>query len=92
MKRLGCPLCGLRDHYEFTFGGPAHIVRPDPVKCSESEWATYLFYRENPRGLHQERWCHTYGCGQWFLIARDTVTHRIERAYPISRGSTDAAG
>jgi sarcosine oxidase delta subunit len=31
--------------------------------------------------VHHERWCHSYGCGQWFNIVRDTVTHRILATY-----------
>lgn len=92
MKRISCPLCGLRGDHEFTWGGPADVVRPDTATCTDEEWAAYLFHRDNPRGIHQERWCHTYGCGQWFHAARDTVADRIERIYSISQRPTDAAG
>ena len=63
---------------------------PDTSTCSDEQWRDYLFTRRNPRGLHHERWCHTYGCGQWFHIARDTLTHRIERVYGIDEGPGDA--
>jgi sarcosine oxidase subunit delta len=92
VKRISCSTCGPRNEYEFTSGGAADIVRPDPARCSESEWVDYLFNRRNPRGIHHERWCHTYGCGQWFHVARNTVTHRIECVYPISQRPTDATG
>jgi sarcosine oxidase, subunit delta len=79
MMRIPCPQCGLRDHIEFTWGGQADIVRPAcPEACSDQEWSAYLFTKSNPRGIHLERWCHTYGCGQWFIVSRDTVTHRVE--------------
>ncbi len=91
MKRIDCPWCGARDENEFTWGGEAHIARPDPATCSDTQWRDYLFMRRNPRGVHHERWCHTCGGGQWFHLARDTVTHRVERAYAIDEGPGDAA-
>lgn len=75
MKRIQCPHCGKRDEIEFTWGGPADLVRPDTATCTDEQWRDYLFIRENPAGAHRERWCHTYGCGQWFELTRDTVTH-----------------
>jgi sarcosine oxidase delta subunit len=27
------------------------------------------------------RWCHSFGCGQWFNVLRHTVTHRIIAVY-----------
>ena len=83
MKLISCPLCGPRAEIEFTWGGQAHLVRPDPAACSDQQWADYLFARRNPRGLHHERWCHTYGCGRWFHIARDTLTQRVARVYSM---------
>jgi heterotetrameric sarcosine oxidase delta subunit len=80
MLRLQCPWCGERDENEFSFGGPSHVVRPPP-SCSDAEWARYLFFRENPKGMHLERWCHTFGCARWFNVARDTVTHRVHAVY-----------
>jgi sarcosine oxidase subunit delta len=82
MLRIPCPHCGVRDEPEFSFGGPSHLTRP-ALSCSDQEWTDYLFNRDNPKGVHFERWCHTFGCGQWFNIARDTVTHRIVTAYPM---------
>ncbi len=82
MLRIPCPFCGIRDQVEFQFGGEGHIVRPEqPDQASNAEWADYLFYRENPRGIHYERWVHSYGCRQWFNLARDTVTHEIVEVY-----------
>ncbi len=31
-----------------------------------TEFEDYLFMRENPKGVHFERWRHAYGCGKWF--------------------------
>jgi heterotetrameric sarcosine oxidase delta subunit len=84
MLQIKCPWCGKRDEEEFTPGGQAHIERPeDPSKLSDEEWADYLFTRDNPRGVQLEKWRHTFGCRQWFNIARHTVTHEITAIYPI---------
>ncbi len=80
MLQIPCPYCGTRDEAEFHFGGEAHITRPGP-EVSDEEWSDYLFNRENPKGTHFERWCHNFGCGQWFNVARDTVTHEIDAVY-----------
>lgn len=82
MLRIPCPWCGLRDEPEFTYGGEAHLSRPG-ADCDDATWARHLYVRENPKGTHFERWCHTFGCGQWFNVARDTVTHEIHAAYRI---------
>lgn len=80
MLQLPCPYCGIRDETEFVYGGEAHIERPSP-DVSDEKWAAYLFHRQNPAGVHCERWCHGYGCGQWFNVARDTVTHEVLTVY-----------
>lgn len=85
MLRIDCPNCGTRDEFEFTFGGEAHVIRPCP-DVSDAEWADYLFNRDNPKGIHYERWCHNFGCSQWFNVARDTVTHKILATYGIDAG------
>jgi sarcosine oxidase subunit delta len=84
MLLVACPFCGPRQESEFVCGGEAHLERPaPPQEVSDETWADYLFFRENPRGPHYERWCHALGCGQWFNVARDTVTHEIETIYPM---------
>ena len=82
MLLIDCPFCGPRDEDEFRCGGESHIARPAPAESVDDAcWGDYLHNRANPRGLHFERWCHTAGCGQWFNLARDTVTHRIAAVY-----------
>lgn len=88
MLRIRCPWCGLRDGVEFRYGGEASRHRPDdPASADDAEWADYLFYRENTRGPHRERWVHAWGCGQWFELERDTVSHRT----PDTDGNADDA-
>lgn len=84
MMRIECPWCGSRTEDEFTCGGQSHIARPDPAVASDGEWAAYLYQRDNPKGLHYERWHHGFGCGQWFNVARHTVSHAILAVYTMS--------
>jgi sarcosine oxidase subunit delta len=83
MMQIRCIHCGPRDENEFNCGGTSHMTRPG-LQESDEAWGEYLFFRDNPKGLHFERWRHTFGCGQWFNIARDTVTHEIRAVYAIT--------
>jgi len=83
MMRIPCLYCGPRDESEFTCGGTSHIARP-ALGESDDSWGEYLFFRDNPKGLHYERWRHTFGCGQWFNLTRNTVTHAILSVYAIT--------
>lgn len=91
MLRIPCPYCGVRDEDEFRFGGPSHVARPDP-DCTDEQWADYLFNRENPRGVHFERWLHAFGCGRWFNVARHTVTHEIFAVYRMGDPKPNVGG
>lgn len=82
MLLLTCPYCGVTaEETEFHAGGEAHLKRFGPGSSDEA-FETYLFQRENPKGVHFERWRHAYGCGKWFLAARDTVTLEVFGTYP----------
>ncbi len=83
MMILRCPWCGPRDEWEFHCGGTTAIVRPT-LDVGDGPWAEYLFFRDNPKGLHRERWRHAYGCGQWFNLVRDTVTHEVTAVYSMT--------
>lgn len=84
MMLIPCPHCGPRNETEFHYGGQAHIAHPtDPYALSDAEWARYLFYRDNPKGLFAERWVHSTGCRKWFNAVRDTVTYEFHAAYPL---------
>jgi sarcosine oxidase subunit delta len=83
MMQIPCIYCGLRDESEFACGGTSHMARPG-LEQSDQAWGEYLFFRDNPKGVHLERWRHVWGCGQWFNLARDTVTHEIKSVYAIT--------
>jgi sarcosine oxidase subunit delta len=91
MLLIECPWCGPRGELEFSFGGPSHVERPGPPESvSDETWAKYLHTRDNPKGLHLERWRHTHGCRQWFNVARDTVTHRISAVYRMGEARPES--
>lgn len=93
MLRIKCPYCGERDQTEFRCGGEASRQRPaNPEQADDQQWADYLFYRENPKGPLLERWVHSYGCRQWFLVSRDTLTHDIAAVYPIGEAPASGRG
>jgi sarcosine oxidase subunit delta len=75
MLALPCPHCGTRDEPEFQYGGEPAIRPPSTV--SDPVWADYLYMRSNEKGPHRELWCHAGGCGQWFVLTRDTATHAV---------------
>ena len=81
MLILECPYCGVTaEETEFHAGGEAHIKRFGPGS-SEEEFHDYLFAKENPKGVHFERWRHANGCGKWFHVARCTMTLEVFGSY-----------
>ena len=85
MLLIPCPWCGPRDEPELQCGGQSHMVRPEPWhEVAEATWGDYLFTRQNPKGVHLERWGHVNGCRQWFNVARNTVTHEIVAVYGMT--------
>ena len=83
MLLIDCPWCGPRAQIEFTYGGDASIVRPaDPDAVSAGEWLDHVYFRDNPRGPHDEWWQHVHGCRSWFKVRRDTRTHRMIASGP----------
>ena len=91
MLLISCPWCGPRDEIEYQCGGQSHITRPEPPEAvSDETWGDYLFFRENPKGVHYERWLHAFGCRRWFNVARHTATHRIEAIYAMHEPAPSA--
>ena len=82
MLLLTCPHCGAEaDETELAPGGEAHVKRA-AGDASDDAFQSYLFDRKSPKGVHFERWRHAYGCGKWFIAARDTVSMRVYGTYP----------
>ena len=79
--RIPCPICGERDHGEFTYLGDASMMaRPDRKDRTRFHFYEYVHSRDNPAGV-QELWYHDGGCRSWLVVTRDTTNHR-------SRGRT----
>lgn len=82
MLQLTCPNCGvLADETELSAGGDAHLKRFGPGS-EDTAFEAYLFLRDNPKGVHFERWRHAMGCGKWFLAARCTASLEVFGTYP----------
>lgn len=79
MKQLRCPLNGLRNISEFTYGGEFHPM-PEPKTSDDRTWAEHLFFHDNPAGVVIEWWCHTPSA-YWFLAERDTRTDVVLRTF-----------
>lgn len=81
MLLLTCPNCGVAaEETDLAAGGEAHLKRSGP-DATDRDLETYLFARENPRGVHFERWRHANGCGKWFHAARCTMTLEVFGTY-----------
>ena len=81
MLKFICPICEIEtDETELIPGGEAHLKRVGPGSSDQNFYA-YLFERKNPRGIHFERWLHSYGCGKWFHVARCTKTMEVFGTY-----------
>jgi sarcosine oxidase subunit delta len=90
MLLVPCPFCGERPEVEFRYAGPAHIERAQrPADVSDEDWANFLYLRDNPKGLHFERWRHIHGCGRFFNAARDTVSDRFLASYRTGQKRPD---
>lgn len=93
MILIQCPYCReQRTEDELTYGGEAGILRPEvPEAASDEDWTEYLFFRTNPKGILAEQWCCSAGCGQWFKVARHTVTHEVIEVVPFDGSFTTGA-
>lgn len=90
MLLITCPWCGPRDETEYHYGGQAHVPFPaDPADLDDSQWAEYVFYRDNPKGPFAERWMHSHGCRRWFNAVRDTASHTFLATYRLDEPRPD---
>lgn len=81
--RIPCPCCGIRDRREYTYYGAAVFLdRPEPDAGLEA-WDDYLHLRDNPAGVTRDLWYHD-PCQTWVEVERNTVTHEILSARPVS--------
>lgn len=75
MKLMHCPVNGVRPIAEFQYVGEFREM-PDPVACSDGQWADYVFNRNGAPGVKREWWCHIPS-NTWFIAERDTAADRV---------------
>lgn len=93
MLLITCPHCGPRPELEFVHGGEAHIARPiQPEALNAEEWTEFLYMRDNPKGVHAERWRHLHGCARFFNALRDTTTDQFVVTYKTGEARPDLKG
>lgn len=86
MQIFSCPFCGPRPEYEFHFGGDEGNHRPEGFETvSAEDWAEYLHFRNNAKGLVREVWMHLT-CGELFALERDSVTMAAKPGEAIETG------
>lgn len=92
MLLIECPYCReARPEIEFRYAGEAHLVRPAASETTDAEFADFLYMRDNPKGLHIERWRHTNGCGRYFNAVRHTVSDKFVMVYKAGEPRPDVA-
>ena len=86
--RITCPWCGPRALDEYEYHGDASKIRPTGDEHADLDaWVDYVYYRDNPAGMHREYWQHIAGCRSWLIVARNTTTHKISDvvlAHPLA--------
>ncbi len=81
MMLIPCPHCGPRAQSEFIYERTVDSVVP--LDAPTDEAMTKLFTRNNPRGVDDEIWRHTYGCRAWIVVTRHRVTNEISECRAI---------
>jgi methylglutamate dehydrogenase subunit B len=89
---IPCPVCGIRGHGEFVYGGDATRLRPLISSDNTERWAEYVYDRRNPRGPHEEYWQHVHGCRQFMVVTRNTETHDISSVRLIGPWALKGSG
>jgi len=93
MFLIECPYCGERDQREFSYGGEAHIARPENSDdLSDADWADYVFMRTNTKGVFAERWVHAAGCRKWFNVLRNTASDTFLAVYGVGEQPPEIFG
>ena len=72
---IDCPNCGVRDVYEFRFGGEM-VTRPEN-STDRNDWSDYYYFKKNVDGEQSEWWYHAMGCLNWLIAKRNTVNNAV---------------
>jgi sarcosine oxidase subunit delta len=81
MMLIACPHCGPRAQSEFIYERTVDSVVL--LNAPVDEAMAKLFTRNNPRGVDDEIWRHTYGCRAWMVLTRHRVTNEISECRAI---------
>ena len=80
-----CPYCGVEaDETELSPGGEAHLKRFGPGS-SDEELEGYLFNRENPKGVHFERWRQFMVVASGFMLRDVLQLWKYSALIPLKR-------
>ena len=79
MKMMKCPLNGLRNINEFTFGGEVDI-KASRFLDDDKAWAESLFYKYNGLDWVLEWWQHR-ASGYWFVAERHRLSNEIKQTF-----------
>ena len=81
MMQFNCPHCGPRAQGEFIYERTVDSVVTLDMPA-EAAMET-LFTRNNPRGIDDEIWRHTFGCRAWMIVSRHRVTNDIISVHAV---------
>jgi sarcosine oxidase subunit delta len=73
--QIDCPHCGPRSQVEFVYERTVDSVVA--LDAAPDDAMAALFTRNNPRGIDEEIWRHSFGCRAWLVLARDRVTNIV---------------
>ena len=84
MLLIRCPYCEQdRPEVEFSYAHQAHKPRPEAAdgELDDHNWARWVYFQKNIKGVAHERWNHAAGCRKFFNAVRDTVSSEIVATY-----------
>jgi sarcosine oxidase subunit delta len=65
------------------------VRSPAISEQSDDDFAGFLYFRQNPKGLQFERWRHIHGCGRFFNAVRDSVSDKFLTVYKAGEPRPD---
>jgi sarcosine oxidase, subunit delta len=86
MQIFPCPFCGPRDESEFHYVGEPKARPESSASVSDAEWADYLYFNSNTKGLAREIWLHLT-CMEMFALTRDTTLNAVVSSEAPARPS-----
>lgn len=85
MMQVNCPHCGERAQNEFSYVRSMDSIVSLEMPAAEA--MAMLYTRSNPKGVSDELWRHSYGCRQFLILRRHTVSHEILKVSPYGEAA-----